>query len=330
MKETGNIMKENLLINEFFQKLTEERSGKSIAANSNYTKFDDVMLRLARKYNVTAKYAGQARTVYTPGHIWLYKVNDQLYGLGFSSYYSPDPNPEYDKTDWLKLKYKGEHNTLFNRHIDPDERSCYDLYEILGKVTADDVDENVWNFLQDFGWYRESEESKTYQGKVSPYNKKHSDADKEEYKRAKAVINVEILESELPQPEDFADDFYENYDEDGWTDTTSREDIDAELKVKVLLGHIPLYTGIIYPDLSYEARTSYIECTGTAEEINSIWDNDGNETSLVELADKVPEGRFRDLYIKYISKIITEAVGTYAKKNSVGYKIDWTAFEPDY
>lgn len=171
----------------------------------------------------------------------------------------------------------------------------------------------------------------TIREKIVHIIKKNTDADKEEYKRAKAVINVEILESELSQPEDFADDFYENYDEDGWTDTTSREDIDVELKVKILLGHIPLYTGIVYPDLSYEARFSCIECTGTAEEIDSIWDDDdGNRTPLVELADKVPEGRFKDLYTKYISKIITEAVDTYAKKNSVDYKIDWSAFEPDY
>jgi hypothetical protein len=290
------------------------------------------MLKLAKKYNVTVKYVGQANTP-ARDHIWVYEVNGQLYGLGFSSYHQPDPNPKYDKTDWLKLEYVGYRRagSVPSWHpAGPDEWGSAQIYKILGKVTADDVDENVWNFLQDFGWYEESEESKTYQGKISPYNKKHSDADKEEYKRAKAIINIEILESKLPQPEDFADDFYENYDEDGWTDTTSREDIDVELKVKVLLGRIPLYTGIVYPDLSYEARSSYIECTGTAEEINSIWDDDGNETALIELADKVPEGRFRDLYIKYISKVITEAVDTYAKKNSVDYKIDWSAFEPDY
>lgn len=323
-------MEENSLVNEFFQKLAE-RNGKSIAANSNYSS-NEIMLKLAKKYNVTAKYAGQANTP-ARDHIWVYEVNGQLYGLGFSSYHQPDPNPKYDKTDWLKLEYVGYRRagSVPSWHpAGPDEWGSAQVYKILGKVTADDVDENVWNFLQDFGWYEESEESKTYQGKISPYNKKHSDADKEEYKRAKAIINIEILESKLPQPEDFADDFYENYDEDGWTDTTSREDIDVELKVKVLLGHIPLYTGIVYPDLSYEARSSYIECTGTAEEINSIWDDDSNETALVELADKVPEGRFRDLYIKYISKIITEAIDTYAKKNSVDYKIDWSAFEPDY
>lgn len=323
-------MEENSLVNEFFQKLAE-RNGKSIAANSNYSS-NEIMLKLAKKYNVTAKYAGQANTP-ARDHIWVYEVNGQLYGLGFSSYHQPDPNPKYDKTDWLKLEYVGYRRagSVPSWHpAGPDEWGSAQVYKILGKVTADDVDENVWNFLQDFGWYEESEESKTYQGKISPYNKKHSDADKEEYKRAKTIINIEILESKLPQPEDFADDFYENYDEDGWTDTTSREDIDVELKVKVLLGHIPLYTGIVYPDLSYEARSSYIECTGTAEEINSIWDDDSNETALVELADKVPEGRFRDLYIKYISKIITEAIDTYAKKNSVDYKIDWSAFEPDY
>lgn len=323
-------MEENSLVNEFFQKLAE-RNGKSIAANSNYSS-NEIMLKLAKKYNVTAKYAGQANTP-ARDHIWVYEVNGQLYGLGFSSYHQPDPNPKYDKTDWLKLEYVGYRRagSVPSWHpAGPDEWGSAQVYKILGKVTADDVDENVWNFLQDFGWYEESEESKTYQGKISPYNKKHSDADKEEYKRAKAIINIEILESKLPQPEDFADDFYENYDEDGWTDTTSREDIDVELKVKVLLGHIPLYTGIVYPDLSYEAGSSYIECTGTAEEINSIWDDDSNETALVELADKVPEGRFRDLYIKYISKIITEAVDTYAKKNSVDYEIDWSAFEPDY
>ena len=330
MRENGNIMEENSLVNEFFQKLTE-RNGKSIAANSNYNS-NEVMLKLAKKYNVTAKYAGQANTP-TRDHIWLYKVNDQLYGLSFSSYHQPDPNPKYNKTDWLKLGYVGyrQAGSVPSWHpAGPDEWGSSQIYKILGKVTANDVDENVWNFLQDFGWYRESEESKVYQGKISPHNKKNTDAAKEEYKRAKAVINVEILESELPQPEDFADDFYENYGGDGWTDTTSREDIDVELKIKVLLGSIPLYTGIVYPDLSYEARFSCIECTGTAEEIDSIWDDDGNRTPLVELADKVPEGRFRDLYIKYISKIITEAVDTYAKKNSVDYKIDWSAFEPDY
>lgn len=78
------------------------------------------------------------------------------------------------------------------------------------------------------------------------------------------------------------------------------------------------------------ARTSYIECTGTAEEINSIWDDNDNEIPLVELADKIPEGRFRDLYVKYISKVITEAVDAYVKKNSLDYEIDWSAFEPDY
>ena len=323
-------MEENSLVNEFFQKLTE-RNGKSIAANSSYNS-NEVMLKLAKKYNVTAKYAGQANTP-TRDHIWVYEVNDQLYGLGFEPHHRPDPNPEYNRTDWLKLEYIGYRRagSVPSWHpAGPDEWGSAQVYKILGKVSADDVDENVWNFLQDFGWYRESKESNDYQGKNSPYNKKNTDAAKEEYKRAKAIINIEILESKLPQPEDFADDFYENYDEDGWTDTTSREDTAAELKVKVLLGRIPLYTGIVYPDLSYEARSSYIECTGTAEEINSIWDDDGNETALIELADKVPEGRFRDLYIKYISEIITEAVDTYAKKNSVDYKIDWTAFEPDY
>lgn len=330
MRKNGNIMEENLLVNEFFQKLTE-RNGKSIAANSNYNS-NEVMLKLAKKYNITAKYAGQANTP-ARDHIWVYEVNGQLYGLGFSSYHQPDPNPKYDKTDWLKLEYVGYRHagSVPSWHpAGPDEWGSAQVYKILGKVSADDVDENVWNFLQDFGWYRESKESNDYQGKNSPYNKKNTDAAKEEYKKAKSIINIEILRGEFPQPEDFADDFYENSDRDGWSNDTSREGIDTEFEIKVLLGHTPLYTGIVHPDLSYEECLSSIEYSHIVGEIDSIWDDNDNEIPLVELADKIPESRFRDLYVKYISKVVTEAVDAYVKKNSVGYEIDWSAFEPDY
>ncbi len=315
-------MKESLLVNEFFQKLTE-RNGKSIAANSKY-KSNEIMLKLAKKYDVEVQYKGEGNSQ-TRDHFWVYEVNGQLYGLGFESYHRPDPNPEYDKTDWLKLEYIGYRRagSVPSWHpAGPDEWGSAQVYTILGKVTADDIDENVWNFLQDLGWYEESEESKAYRAKNNSFYKDKK-ATEEEYEKVKSIINVEILESKFPQPEDFESEVYDTYDGDGsWSTTTLDEDIDTEFKIKLSIGHIPLYVGTVYPNLSYGLDYSYIEYEET-EEINSIWDNDGNKVSFIELADKVPEGRLRDLYIKYVSKAVTEAVDTYVKENSSDCKLEW-------
>lgn len=317
-------MEENLLVKEFFQKLTE-RNGKSIAANSEYSS-KEIMQKLARKYDVTAEYKGQANSP-TRDHFWVYEVDGQLYGLGFSSghWLRDGEKPEYDRTDWLKLEYSGyrKAGSVPSWHpAGPDEWSSCQIYKILGKVTADDVAENVWNFLQDFGWSQESKESKEYRAKASIYNRKNSEAAEEEYKKVKSVINVEILESKFPQPEDFANEVYDTYD-DGWSTTTSEEDIDTEFKIKLSMGHIPLYTGIIYPDLAYGVDGSYIVYENT-DEVSSIWkDDDSDGTTLVELADKLPEGRLRDLYIKYVSRAVADAIDTYVKENSSDYELDW-------
>ncbi len=323
MKENGNIMKESSLVNEFFQKLTE-RNGKSIAANSDYSS-KEIMLKLARKHNVVVKVKGDGDSP-ARDHFWVYEINDQLYGLGFTEYrLRKGEKPEYDKTDWLKLEYVGYRNagSVSGDHpAGPDEWGSAQVYRILGKVTANDVDENVWNFLQDFGWYKESEESKNYQAKNDSFYKDRNIAE-EEYKKAKSIINVEILESKFPQPEDFANEIDDIYDDSSWSISTFDEDIDTEFKIKLSIGHTFLYTGNVYPNLSYNLEGSYIEYEGI-EEINSIWDdNDIKEIPLVELANKLPEGRFRDLCIKYVSKAVTEAIDAYIRKNSSDYKLDW-------
>lgn len=281
------------------------------------------MLKLAKKHNVTAKYAGQANTP-ARDHIWVYEVNNQPYGLSFEPYRRLDPNPEYNRTDWLKLEYVGYHkaSSVPSWHsAGPDEWGSAQTYKILGKVSVDDVDGNVWNFLQDFGWYEESEENKAYKAKNNSYKDKK--IAEEKYEKVKSIVNVEILESKFPQPEDFESEVYDTYDGDSsWSTTTLNEDIDTEFKIQLPISHILLCVGNIYPSLSYSLDGSYIDYE-EIEEVNSIWDDNGNKILFVELADKVPEGRLRDLYIKYVSKAVTEAIDTYVRKNSSDCKLEW-------
>ena len=52
-------------------------------------------------------------------------------------------------------------------------------------------------------------------------------------------------------------------------------------------------------------------------------DQDGNDTSIKELAEKIPDENLRDLFTKYIVEIIEDAISNYIPEKDKHCENDW-------
>ena len=321
-------MKKSILVNQFFQ--MKERDGLSIAANTDIN-YGNAIEKLKRKYGIKEFTEYPNYKDIDGEKIEVFEIDGEFYGKSVNSddYWNLDAHTFEKEVPVYDRKYYDED--------DYEERPTGEMtienateYQINSTLT----DKNILEFLKAYS-YLNSE------GSVLRYDKLKAKraAASDELKKAKALIKVEILDSEYRTAADYADDV----DDENWEIT----DEESKFKIKVSVGQTSLFTGTVYPKIKFSGSnkvTYYRPATmynrfgdpGDPEEsagtvaVNFegvdynfyMEDESGEEITANDFAYKVPKGMFRDLYEKYADKIIIDTISGLIEEAG-DYKSDW-------
>ena len=233
-------MKKSILVNQFFQ--MKERSGIDIAANTDIN-YGNAIEKLKRKYGIKEFTEYPNYKDIDEEKIEVFKIDGEFYGKSVNSddYWNLDAHtfekevPVYDRKYYDEDDYE-EYPTGETTFEDVTE------YQINSTLT----DENILEFLKAYE-YLESEGRALRNAK----SKAEKTVASEEFEKAKALIKVEILDSEYRTAADFADEV-----EDENEEITDEE---AKFKIKVSAGQTPLFTGTVYPTVYFNgsSETTY-------------------------------------------------------------------------
>ena len=321
-------MKKSILVNQFFQ--MKERDGLSIAANTDIN-YGNAVEKLKRKYGIKEFTEYPNYKDIDGEKIEVFEIDGEFYGKSVNSddYWNLDAHTFEKEVPVYDRKYYDED--------DYEERPTGEMtienateYQINSTLT----DKNILEFLKAYS-YLNSE------GSVLRYDKLKAKraAASDELKKAKALIKVEILDSEYRTAADYAHDV----DDENWEIT----DEESKFKIKVSAGQTPLFIGTVYPKIKFSGSnkvTYYRPATmynrfgdpGDPEEsagtvaVNFegvdynfyMEDESGEEITANDFAYKVPKGMFRDLYEKYADKIIIDTISGLIQEAG-DYEGDW-------
>ena len=321
-------MKKSILVNQFFQ--MKERDGLSIAANTDIN-YGNAIEKLKRKYGIKEFTEYPNYKDIDGEKIEVFEIDGEFYGKSVNSddYWNLDAHTFEKEVPVYDRKYYDED--------DYEERPTGEMtienateYQINSTLT----DKNILEFLKAYS-YLNSE------GSVLRYDKLKAKraAASDELKKAKALIKVEILDSEYRTAADYAHDV----DDENWEIT----DEESKFKIKVSVGQTSLFTGTVYPKIKFSGSnkvTYYRPATmynrfgdpGDPEEsagtvaVNFegvdynfyMEDESGEEITANDFAYKVPKGMFRDLYEKYADKIIIDTISSLVQEAG-DYESDW-------
>ena len=321
-------MKKSILVNQFFQ--MKERDGLSIAANTDIN-YGNAIEKLKRKYGIKEFTEYPNYKDIDGEKIEVFEIDGEFYGKSVNSddYWNLDTHTFEKEVPVYDRKYYDED--------DYEERPTGEMtienvteYQINSTLT----DKNILEFLKAYS-YLNSE------GSVLRYDKLKAKraAASDELKKAKALIKVEILDSEYRTAADYAHDV----DDENWEIT----DEESKFKIKVSAGQTPLFIGTVYPKIKFSGSnkvTYYRPATmynrfgdpGDPEEsagtvaVNFegvdynfyMEDESGEEITTNDFAYKVPKGMFRDLYEKYADKIIIDTISSLVQEAG-DYEGDW-------
>ena len=321
-------MKKSILVNQFFQ--MKERDGLSIAANTDIN-YGNAIEKLERKYGIKDFNEYPNYKDIDGEKIEVFEIDGEFYGKSVNSddYWNLDAHTFEKEVPVYDRKYYDED--------DYEERPTGEMtienateYQINSTLT----DKNILEFLKAYS-YLNSE------GSVLRYDKLKAKraAASDELKNAKALIKVEILDSEYHTAADYAHDV----DDENWEIT----DEESKFKIKVSVGQTSLFTGTVYPKIKFSGSnkvTYYRPATmynrfgdpGDPEEsagtvaVNFegvdynfyMEDESGEEITANDFAYKVPKGMFRDLYEKYADKIIIDTISSLVQEAG-DYESDW-------
>ena len=321
-------MKKSILVNQFFQ--MKERDGLSIAANTDIN-YGNAIEKLKRKYGIKEFNEYPNYKDIDGEKIEVFEIDGEFYGKSVNSddYWNLDAHTFEKEVPVYDRKYYDED--------DYEERPTGEMtienateYQINSTLT----DKNILEFLKAYS-YLNSE------GSVLRYDKLKAKraAASDELKKAKALIKVEILDSEYRTAADYAHDV----DDENWEIT----DEESKFKIKVSAGQTPLFIGTVYPKIKFSGSnkvTYYRPATmynrfgdpGDPEEsagtvaVNFegvdynfyMEDESGEEITANDFAYKVPKGMFRDLYEKYADKIIIDTISSLIQEAG-DYESNW-------
>lgn len=321
-------MKKSILVNQFFQ--MKERDGLSIAANTDIN-YGDAIEKLERKYGIKDFNEYPNYKDIDGEKIEVFEIDGEFYGKSVNSddYWNLDVRTFEKEVPVYDRKYYDE-DDYEERPTDEITTENVTEYQINSTLT----DKNILEFLKAYS-YLNSE------GSVIRYDKLKAKraAASDELKKAKALIKVEILDSEYHTAADYAHDV----DDENWEIT----DEESKFKIKVSVGQTSLFTGTVYPKIKfsgsnkvtyYKPATMYNrfgdpgdpeESAGTVavnfEGVDYNFymeDESGEEITANDFAYKVPKGMFRDLYEKYADKIIIDTISGLIQEAG-DYEGDW-------
>ena len=321
-------MEKNILVSQFFK--MKERNGLGIAANMDIN-YGKALEKLKRKYGIKEFTEYPNYKDIDGEKIEVFKIDGEFYGKSVNSddYWNLDAHTFEKEVPVYDRKYYDED--------DYEERPTGEMtienateYQINSTLT----DKNILEFLKAYS-YLNSE------GSVLRYDKLKAKraAASDELKNAKALIKVEILDSEYRTAADYAHDV----DDENWEIT----DEESKFKIKVSVGQTSLFTGTVYPKIKFSGSnkvTYYRPATmynrygdpGDPEESAGtttvtfegvdynfyMEDESGEEITANDFAYKVPKGMFRDLYEKYADKIIIDTISGLIQEAG-DYESDW-------
>lgn len=320
-------MEKNTIVDQFFQ--MKERSGIDIAANTDIS-YRDALEKLEKKYGIRQFEWPEYKNI-DGEKIEIFKINGKLYGKSAKSdnYWNIDSRTVEKEVPVYGRKYYDEDDY---EEYPTGETTFEDVTEY--QINSTLTDENILEFLKAYE-YLESEGRALRTAK----SKAEKAVASEEFEKAKALIKVEILDSEYRTAADFADEV-EGENED-------ITDEEAKFKIKVSAGQTPLFTGTVYPTVYFNgsSETTYYspatmynrygdpgdpeESAGTTtvtfEGVDDYFymeDESGEEITAKDFANKVPEGKFRDLYEKYADKVILDTIDSLIRKAG-DYEGEW-------
>lgn len=320
-------MEKNTIVDQFFQ--MKERSGIDIAANTDIS-YRDALEKLEKKYGIKQFDWPEYKNI-DGEKIEIFKINGKLYGKSAKSdnYWNIDSRTIEKEVPVYGRKYYDEDDY---KEYPTGETTFEDVTEY--QINSTLTDENILEFLKAYD-YLSHEGSALRDAK----SKAERAAASKEFEKAKTLIKVEILDSNYRTAADFADEV-----EDENEDITDEE---AKFKIKVSAGQTPLFTGTVYPTVYFNGscETTYYspatmynrygdpgdpeESAGTVSVIYQgvddyfyMEDESGEEITTKDFANKVPEGKFRDLYEKYADKVILDTIDSLIRKAG-DYEGDW-------
>lgn len=320
-------MEKNTIVDQFFQ--IKERSGIDIAANTDIS-YRDALEKLEKKYGIKQFEWPEYKNI-DGEKIEIFKINGKLYGKSAKSdnYWNIDSRTIEKEVPVYGREYYSE-DDYYEYPTDETTFENVTEYQINSTLT----DENILEFLKAYDYL-------DHEGRALRHNKSKAEeiAASKEFEKAKALIKVEILDSEYHTAADFADEV-----EDENEDITDEE---AKFKIKVSAGQTPLFTGTVYPTVYFNGscETTYYspatmynrygdpgdpeESAGTISVIYQgvddyfyMEDESGEEITAKDFANKIPEGKFRDLYEKYADKVILDTIDSLIRKAG-DYEGDW-------
>lgn len=323
-------MEKNTIVDQFFQ--LKERTGIDIAANTDIS-YSDAMKKLEKKYGIKqSRYLQCPKYTSVDGEkIKVFEINGKLYGKSVDSddYWNIDAHTFEKEVPVYERKYYDEDD--YEEY--PTGETTFENvteYQINSTLT----DENILEFLKAYEYL-------SHEGYTRRNDKARAErtAASKEFEKAKSLIKVEILESEYHTAADYADDVEDENEE--------ITDEDAKFKIKVSVGQTPLFTGTVYPTVYFNgsSETTYYspatmynrygdpgdpeESAGTTtvtfeglDDYFYMEDESDEEITAKDFANKIPEGQFRDLYEKYVDKVIIDTIDSLIRKAG-DYEGDW-------
>ena len=300
----------NTIVNQFFQKMTEKnRNGLSIAANTNLD-YDTMLNKLKKKYNIKEFNSLHDMIDVDSEKLCVYKVNGKFYGVNSKAneYWNLDARTVEKEVPVYENEYDDEGNWRGSHKV-PGETEFENVIEF--QINSTVTDKNILEFLKAYN-YLNNEGAKLRKNRKET----KSAAANAERKMAESFIKVNILDSKFRTPEDFCEDVME---EDGdWEGLDEEADFTIEVsagqkKLFTARAEVILYFGG-YNETTYHSSATYWspeEWGGTAtvsyngiDDYLGLYVNKDQEISIESFAEQIPEGKFRDLYIKYAKQII--------------------------
>lgn len=297
---------EESVVTKFFKKL-EERDGLAIAANTNYTHYD-AQEKIIRKYGI--------RPFSNLGHYDIDGEEFKVYVIG-ENYYGEDPTGKLWLLDCRNIK---KEVPVEGSYYSDDYETEIEIVKEF-QINSPAEDEKILEFFKAMK-YLDSDEASNARRNA---RKAEKEAKQKELADAKRIIKVDITDAHYKVPEDFANDV----DDEDW----SAEDEEASFDITVSVGETKVFSGTAYPILvfygsnvitSYTPARMYLRngdpgypeestsrVTVTFEGLDGVTelrDADDNDISIEQEAKKVPEGKFRDMFLAYAMKVIDDAI----------------------
>lgn len=327
-------MVENTNLVEAFMSKMAERNAMSIAANTKYSGYE-AERKIRQKFGL--QHTGwEGYTTIDGEKFRIYNANGTFYGKDSEGKYwnldarkvekeVPEMEDEWGYTPEGDRDWMGEHPTgrmttktvtEYQINTPLTDPEMLDFFKALDYVDSDDRAKQVKQIKAD--------------------KKAASDKDTEQ---AKKIIKVEVINGKFTDPNDYVDDV----DEEDWT----HEDDEAEFNVKITIGSTPVFEGLALAGVNWtgSSRTTYYQPArmymrngdpGYPEESAGITtvnfdsvelaffeDADGNQYEVSELAARIPEGKFRDMFVKYGEQIVEEALEGYVDSHSDDVEYEW-------